>query len=91
MTVYLDVILIENLCMNYIILFATGYIMKLKMKQLRIIISSLIGGIYAIISYINIIPIYSTLIAKIILSISMIGVTIYLYWLADTKDMYIYD
>ena len=72
MTVYLDVILIENLCMNYIILFATGYIMKLKMKQLRIIISSLIGGIYAIISYINIIPIYSTLIAKIILSISMI-------------------
>lgn len=75
MTVYLDVILIENLCMNYIILFATGYIMKLKMKQLRIIISSLIGGIYAIISYINIIPIYSTLIAKIILSISMIYIT----------------
>lgn len=72
MTVYLDVILIENLCMNYIILFATGYIMKIKMKQLRIIISSLIGGIYAIVSYINIIPIYSTLIAKIILSVSMI-------------------
>lgn len=25
------------------------------------------------------------------LSISMIGLTIYLYWLADTKDMYIYN
>ena len=31
------------------------------------------------------------IILMIILSISMIGVTIYLYWLADTKDMYIYD
>lgn len=77
MTVYLDVILIENLCMNYIILFATGYIMKLKMKHLRIIISSLIGGVYAIISYIDIIPVYSTLIAKIILSVSMVYIAYY--------------
>lgn len=77
MTVYLDVILIENLCMNYIILFATGYIMKLKMKYLRIIISSLIGGVYAIISYIDIIPVYSTLIAKIILSVSMVYIAYY--------------
>ena len=70
MTVYLDVILIENLCMNYIILFATGYIMKLKIKHLRIILSSAIGGVYAIISYMDIIPVYSTLIAKVILSIN---------------------
>ena len=28
MTIYLDVVLIENLCMNYIILFATGYILN---------------------------------------------------------------
>ena len=26
MTVYLDIVFLENLCMNYIILFATGYI-----------------------------------------------------------------
>ena len=77
MTVYLDVILIENLCMNYIILFATGYIMKLKIKHLRIILSSLIGGVYAIISYMDIIPVYSTLIAKVILSISMIYIAYY--------------
>lgn len=77
MTVYLDIILIENLCMNYIILFATGYIMKLKIKHLRIILSSLIGGIYAIISYMDIIPVYSTLIAKVILSISMVYIAYY--------------
>ena len=77
MTVYLDVILIENLCMNYIILFATGYIMKLKIKHLRIILSSAIGGVYAIISYMDIIPVYSTLIAKVILSISMVYIAYY--------------
>lgn len=42
MTIYLDVVLFENLCMNYIILFATGYIMKIKIKQLRLIISSFV-------------------------------------------------
>jgi len=53
MTIYIDVVLIENLCMNYIILFATGYILKTKRKPIRLIISSLIGrdifyiGIYA--------------------------------------------
>lgn len=72
MTVYLDVVLLENLCMNYIILFATGYIMKIKMKQLRLVASSLLGGIYAVIAYLEILPIYSNLGMKIILSILMV-------------------
>lgn len=72
MTIYLDVILMENLCMNFIILFATGLIGKMKIKQIRIIISSLLGGIYAILSFIPILEIYSNFILKIILSITMI-------------------
>lgn len=72
MTVYLDVVLLENLCMNYIILFATGYIMKIKMKQLRLVASSLLGGIYAVIAYLEILPIYSNFGMKIILSILMV-------------------
>ena len=62
MTVYLDIVLIENLCMNYIILFATGFIMKLKMKHLRLILSSLLGSIYAILAYMQVLEIYSTMI-----------------------------
>lgn len=72
MTIYLDVILMENLCMNYIILFATGLICKQKIKQFRIIISSILGGLYAILSFIPILKIYSNIICKIILSITMI-------------------
>lgn len=72
MTIYLDVILVENLCMNYIILFATGYIMKLKRKHIRLITSALVGGIYSILAYMEIMEIYSNTIVKIILSIVMV-------------------
>lgn len=72
MTVYLDVVLIENLCMNYIILFATSYILKIKQKHIMMILSSLLGGIYAIATYMGVLKIYSNIFFKIILSIIMI-------------------
>ena len=72
MTVYLDIVLIENILMNYIILFATGFIQKINISQIRLIASSILGGIYAIIAYLNIIPIYSSLFMKILLSMIMI-------------------
>lgn len=71
MTIYLDIVFIENILMNYIILFATGFIQKIQMKQIRLIISSTLGGIYAIVTYLNIIPIYSNFFMKILLSIVM--------------------
>lgn len=77
MTIYLDVILLENICMNYIILFATGLIAKVKIRQLRIILSSLLGGIYAILSFAPVLEIYSNFIFKIILSITMIYIAFY--------------
>lgn len=72
MTVYLDIVLFENILMNYIILFATGFIQKIQMKQIRLIMSSILGGAYAILLYLNIIPIYSNFFMKILLSIIMI-------------------
>ena len=72
MTVYIDVVLLENLCMNYIILFGTAYITKIKRKHVRIFFSSLVGAIYAILAYAGIFPIYANLVVKIILSICMV-------------------
>lgn len=72
MTIYLDVIILENICMNYIILFATGLIYKVRIKQIRIIISSLIGGVYAILTFVPILEIYKNFIFKIIISIIMV-------------------
>lgn len=74
MTIYLDIILCENLLMNYIILFATYVIIKPKTKhpQIRMILSSLLGSIYAIIIYLNMLSIYTNLLAKITLSVVMV-------------------
>lgn len=72
MTIYIDVILLENICMNYIILFATGLINKVNIKQIPIILSSIIGSVYAVLSFMSILEIYSSLILKVLLSIAMI-------------------
>ena len=71
MTIYLDIVLAENLCMNYIILLATGFIMKIKIKHKNLIISALIGAIYAILAYMDIFPLPSNTFIKIIVSICM--------------------
>jgi len=76
-TIYLDVILLENICMNYIILFATGMISKAKIKKVRLLLSSLLGGIYAVLSFAPVLEIYSNFIMKIVLSITMIHIAFY--------------
>lgn len=72
MTIYVDVVLIENLIMNYIILLATGLILKTKLKHLRLIIASLLGAIYSIVAYINFLEIYSNFFLKILLSVIIV-------------------
>ena len=71
-TIYVDIVLLENLCMNYIILFGTAYIIKIKIRHISIILASLLGAVYAVLAYAEIFPIYTNLITKIILSICMV-------------------
>ena len=42
MTIYIDVVILENLIMNSIIIYATGIILKLQLNHIRIFISSTI-------------------------------------------------
>ena len=74
MTIYIDIIFLENLFMNYIILFATGIIVKAPLKIIKTIVSSTIGAIYAVVSYMSILEIYSNFLLKILLSIVMVYV-----------------
>ena len=53
MTIYIDIIFLENIIMNSIILYATSIIIKQKTKFFRIIISSGIGAIYSIALYLT--------------------------------------
>ena len=72
MTIYIDVVLAENLIINYIILFTTGIILKEKINYIRFFLASLLGAIYSILAYMEILKLYSIFILKIILSIVII-------------------
>lgn len=74
MTIYLDIIFLENIFMNTIILFATSIILKNKINIIRILISSSIGSLYAVLTYVTTLGIFSNIFLKIILSIAMIYV-----------------
>ena len=75
MTIYLDVIFLENIVINYIILYVTGIISKEQIKQSRLVIGATIGAIYSIIYYLFKLKIYSGLFIKIVLSIVIIYVS----------------
>lgn len=77
MTIYIDIIIVENLIMNYIILYATGLISKSKKSYLRMFLASLIGAIYATLEYVLKVNIYSNIILKTILSIIIVYVAFY--------------
>lgn len=75
MTVYLDIVFLENVIMNYIIIFATGIAIKTEIKKCRILLASCIGAVYTIIMYLNIITIYSNLFMKFVLSIVIVYIS----------------
>ena len=74
MTLYVDIIFLENIFMNSIILLATGVILKAPIRILRNLIASTIGSIYAIIIYVSNIEIYSNFFLKLVLSFAIIYV-----------------
>ena len=87
MTIYIDVVFIENLIMNYIILFATSIIIKTKTKHIRLIIASILGAIYSIIAYMSVLEMYSSVILKIILSVIIVYIA---YNPQNVKNMWKY-
>lgn len=71
MTIYIDVLFLENLILNSIILYATAIISKIKIKHWKIIISSAMGSVYVVIYYIFRIDLYINIISKVFISVLM--------------------
>jgi len=74
--IYLDVLLLENLVINYLILYVTAKFSHLKVSTLRLFAGSIVGALY--VAFIILQPgimIYYTTLAKILLSIFIIAVT----------------
>ena len=75
MTIYLDIIFLENFILNLIILYAVGIETKTQMKHIKIILASIIGSFYAIVTYIIKNGFINSIIMKFILSIIMIYIS----------------
>ena len=75
MTLYIDLILLENIIMNYIIILATGMVCRVNIKHIRILLSSVLGAIYAILVYVIDLKIYTNSIIKVLISICMIYIS----------------
>lgn len=75
MTLYIDLILLENIIMNYIIILATGMICRVKVKHIRLFLGSIVGAVYAILVYIIDLEIYINPIIKLIVSACMIYIS----------------
>ena len=46
--IYADIVFLLNFCMNFLALFATGKILALKLRTLKLILSAALGAIYSI-------------------------------------------
>lgn len=75
MDIYIDVIFLENVIMNYLILIVTSKFSKRKTSNFRLFLASLIGALY--VAVLIILPgmhVYYTVIAKIALSLAIIAI-----------------
>lgn len=75
MTIYVDLVLVENVIINCIILIATAVVLKLKIKYIRIVLASILGAIYSVVSYSGILKLYSSIALKILLSILIVYIS----------------
>ena len=75
MTIYLDIIFLENFILNLILLYAVGIETKSKIKFYRIVIASILGSIYAIILYIVKNEFLYSIVMKFMLSMVMVYVS----------------
>ena len=73
MEVYIDVLILENMVINYLILLVTAKFLRVKVKEWRLLLSAGIGTIYVLIMLV--VPnanFYFTLVGKICLSTIMV-------------------
>lgn len=73
--VYIDILFIVNLIINYILLWTTAKVSKCRASSLRLIIGSALGALYAVVIFFPKFEIYYTAIAKFIFSMLLVAVT----------------
>lgn len=72
MTIYLDIVFLEDVFVNYTILIATTMFLKQKIRFIKMLISSVLGGIISIALFLVNAPMLIEFFIKIVISVVMI-------------------
>lgn len=76
MEIYLDILVLENLVINYLILSVTAKFSRLRVSTLRLFAGAIVGALYVVFIILQPgIKIYYTTLAKILLSIFIVAIT----------------
>lgn len=75
MTVYIDVLLLENIAINFVILAVTSHFSRAKASIGRLMLGALVGAVYVVVAFCPGFETFFTLIAKILLSLVIVSVT----------------
>lgn len=79
MEIYLDIIVLENIVVNYLILMVTARFSKNRTSSLRLFLGALTGALYlALMILLPGMKIYTTVFSKILLSLAMVAITFYI-------------
>jgi len=72
--IYLDILILENIVVNYMILAVTARFSRIKTSSLRLFLGALVGALYIIFIFLPDMRIYTSVLAKIILSFIIIAI-----------------
>ncbi len=76
MEIYLDIVVMENIVINYLILLVTAKFSKIRSSNLRLLLGAVLGAAYLVIMIL--LPdmkVYTTVLSKFLLSVAMVAVT----------------
>lgn len=71
-TIYIDVLVVLNIFVNYFLLLETSFLSKEKTKRIRLLLSSILGGVYSLIILVPKMPLSLSIFLKILFSITII-------------------
>ncbi len=76
MEIYLDIIILENIVINYLILLVTAKFSKNRTSSLRLLLGALTGALYlALMLLLPSLKIYTTVLSKVLLSFAMVAIS----------------
>lgn len=74
MVIYLDVLMLENLIVNYFLMYITAQELRVKVKARYLFLAAAFGSSYVLVLIYNLPLVFNSLIFKILITIIMIGI-----------------